>query len=405
MKYFLIILLFVTPYCALAEALLPSYCNSEAVKTIDRPLFPTKNSPTFKFRFGKSVRDDADAPIIIFVPGGPGQTSMEMAVSYPSEFAIVRTDPRGVGCNKNPKLTSESLSSDQIANDIVAIVKELKPKKYFIHAISYGTIPATMAAAKIQNANLPLPEGVILEGTVGRAFLKDEYYQGILSAWKNLKAKLPRDVVAQLNSGHIPFGLSSSEWAAGLSGILPFGILSNEQNFAFDQLLMLKSSATAEDRELLEKRLRLQVKPPTIEKTLVYKTITCREIVPDVRDVKFDYDFKNGDLVISDLKLCQGIKFDKAYDSRKYQSKIPIYYFSGGLDPITPPAQAKFHFDGQIGPRTFISVPRGGHAALSVNLSDCSENIWNSLLNRKLGSLKQALGSCYFARELRMEEK
>lgn len=401
--YFFIIILCAGSSITLADVALPSYCNSEAVQIIDRPLLPVKNSPTFKYRFSKSLREDPNAPIIIFVPGGPGQTSMDMALSYPNEFAIVRTDPRGVGCNQNSALSDKSLTSDQIANDIVSIVRELKPKHYFIHAISYGTIPATIAAAKIQNSNLPSPDAVILEGVVGRAFAKDEYYQGILNSWKTLKATLPQDVLTKINSPNIPFGLNSSQWAAGLSSILAYGILPDEQNFARDQLLMLGKQAS--NLPLLEARIRSQIKVPTAEKTKVYQTIACHEIVPDVRDVKFDYDFKNGDLVISSLDLCKGIVFDRPFDSRKYQTKTPIYYFSGGLDPVTPQSQARFHFAGQTGPRTFISVPRGGHAALSVNLGDCSDNIWISLLSGQQGSFKAALGTCHFAGELKIEEK
>ncbi len=131
---------------------LGSHCSSSAVREVSRPSYSDGRSGVFKLRYGVAEREDPDPPLIIFIPGGPGQTSMDAPLSYPSDFGVVRTDPRGVGCNARQSIPTDSFSSEAIAKDILAIVRDLKPKRYFIHAISYGTIPATIAAARADAA-------------------------------------------------------------------------------------------------------------------------------------------------------------------------------------------------------------------------------------------------------------
>ncbi len=382
---------------------LPTRCSTEATRTIDRPIFSGKPSATFKYRFGISLRENTDAPLIIFVPGGPGQTSMDMGLSYPNEFSVVRTDPRGLGCNEISDLPFDSLSSEEIAHDILAIVRELKPKKYFIHAISYGTIPATMAAALAEKENLPRPDALILEGTIGKAFAKNEYFHDMLATWKRLKPTLPEDILKQISGSTLPFNFSSKNWAAWLSSILIYGVLPTGENYATSELLQLKLSIPDSDKETLRSRINRGIKPPTANKVRLYKAISCREFVPDVRDVKFDYDFIDGDLVVTSDRLCEGISFDRPFDSKRYQVKNPLYYFSGELDPVTPKSHARYHFDSQNNPRTLISVRRGGHQALSANLSDCTENIWTSILDATEKKLEEALSTCALKADVKIE--
>lgn len=361
---------------------LPRHCSSEAVREVARPYYSDGRSGSMKLRYGYADRQDPNSPVIIFVPGGPGQTSMDAPLSYPSQVSTVRTDPRGVGCNENDSLPTDSLSSEAVAKDILAIVRDLKPKRYFIHAISYGTIPATIAAARAKAENTQLPEAVILEGTIGKAFGPDEYIQNYLTLWKKLKATLPSDVVKQISSEPLPFGLSSRDFAVWIAAILPFGTLPAdlETSYARSELMKLSKSASQDDRDALLARIKRTLTAPTPAKTRLYKEIACREFVPDVRDVKYDFTWKNGDLGIADTNLCEGVKFDREYDSVMYQIPVPVYYFAGDADPITPTAQWKAHADGQQGEKLAVVVQGGGHPALSVNLADCSQDIWEFIL-------------------------
>ncbi len=362
---------------------LGSHCSTSAVREISRPTYSDGRSGIIKLRYGVADREDPDPPLIIFVPGGPGQTSMDAPLSYPSEFGVVRTDPRGVGCNASESIPTDSLSSEAIAKDILAIVRELKPKRYFIHAISYGTIPATIAAARAEAEGTPQPQAVILEGIVGKAYQPDEYMKDYLKLWKTVKATLPPDVLKQVTGTPLPFGLSPRDWATWIASILPFGTLPNqssELSYARSELMNLSSKATKDQREALLMRIKKAIVPPTVAKERLYKEIACREFVPDVRDVKYDFTWENGDLASAATRLCEGVAFDRPYDSAFHQIKAPIYYFAGDADPITPKSQWNAHFESQRGPRVAVSVANGGHPALSVNLSDCSHQVWNAIL-------------------------
>ncbi len=376
-----------------AEVKLPSRCNSAAVHKIELPVYHDQPTPTFTYRFSVSEREDLDAPLLIFVPGGPGQTSMEMPLSYPYDFSVVRTDPRGMGCNENPHLPTESLTSEAIAKDILAIIKTLKPKKYFIHGISYGTLVATMTASMAEAQNIKAPEAVILEGVIGRAYEADEYVNGTLERWKEVKAQLPLSLQKSLKK-KIPFGLTTKEWSAWISAILINGTLPVGVDYAVDELMLFADSSRANELEGLSYRIKPMTAPPTEMKKRIYKQIACREFVPDVRDVKYDYDWVNGDLIATNDRLCSDTVFDKPFDSKHFQIKAPTYYFSGQQDPVTPPAQAQYHFDNQTGSKMLIKVLKGGHTALSTNLADCSNQLWMEILKGNQDEFKKALNAC-----------
>lgn len=373
---------------------LPPRCFSESAQSLELPVDDNYPEQTFTYRYGLSTREDADAPLMIFIPGGPGQTSMDMGLSYPIEFAVVRTDPRGVGCNLTDKLQPNNLSSEAIARDIVSMIKSLNPKRYFIHAISHGTLVATIAASIIAKENMPQPEGIILEGTIGKAFGPDEYAHDVLLQWKRVKEKLPGRVIKELNRPSVPFGLEEKKFAAWINAILIYGMLPDGSDYALEELKLLDPKGDADLREGLQMRIKRMTQPPSIEKTILYKEISCREFVPDVRDVKYDYEWKKGELILRKEKLCTGINFDRPYDSKNYPIKAAVYYFSGGMDPVTPQSQAIYHSQHQKNEQYFINVLQGGHTSLSTNLSDCSNDLWQAILAKDHQLLKNQLKKC-----------
>src|SRR5688572_3671556 len=78
-------------------------CASPEVQRIARPLDPrAPKAGSFEYAFRLIPGTDPDAPLVIFLPGGPGQTSIESprdAFAIPARYSLVYTDPRGVGCN------------------------------------------------------------------------------------------------------------------------------------------------------------------------------------------------------------------------------------------------------------------------------------------------------------------
>ncbi|MCB9073880.1 MAG: alpha/beta hydrolase [Bdellovibrionaceae bacterium] len=374
---------------------LPNYCNSEVVHQIQRPY--AKGKKTFSYRY--SVRDDINTEenenVVVFVPGGPGQTSMDMLIALPNDFRLVRIDPRGVGCNENVALTDEDFTSEILAQDILAVVRDLHLKKYILHGISYGTVVATMVASLAESQKTVLPQAVVLEGVIGNAYGPDEYYKGYLSVWNRIKPQLPINIQHMLIQEPLPLGLSSKEWAAWITSNLIYGVLPQGDDAAVTQLLRLNAiQKSANDKEKLLSLIQHFIAPPTAGRTQIYTQITCRELVPDVRDVKFDFDLKGGDIVISNQNLCRNIKMDHPFDSKRYPVKSPIYYFSGEHDPVTPISQAQYHFNNQTGTRTWVQVSKGGHPALSVNLADCSPQVWQAIAENSSDKFKTAMQSC-----------
>jgi pimeloyl-ACP methyl ester carboxylesterase len=372
-----------------AGASLPGHCRSSTVHVIERPV-GSDSTATFPYRYSVSEGDGSAVATIIFIPGGPGQTSMDAALSIPGEFSVVRTDPRGMGCNEFDGFQPQHLSSQAIAEDVLALIRDLKPKRYFLYGISYGTVVATLVTAQAEREGLTLPQAVVLEGTIGRAFRADEYARGYFERWKDVKSNLDASTRDELTR-EIPFGLSSKEWAAWLSSILIYGTLPSGVDYASDELSALSS---VDRRESLGMRVRRMVLPPTEAKKKIYREIICRELVPDVRDVKFDFDFLSGELVDTDQRLCSGIPFNRPYNSADHKSSVPLFYFSGDRDPVTPRFQVETHFQGQTAPRLWIELADGGHQALAANLADCSDGLWRAIGEVSETKLRTSLKSC-----------
>jgi hypothetical protein len=79
---------------------------------------------------------------------------------------------------------------------------------------------------------------------------------------------------------------------------------------------------------------------------------------------------------------CKGVAFDRPFDSARWQSKAPIFYWAGTRDPNTPYFDARYHFDNQkSAKRFFVSVAEGGHNKLGNIVGDCKEEVWNSILS------------------------
>src|SRR5262245_14652636 len=78
---------------------LPDTCKTADVIRIARPAW-SDGSTTDTFRYGYRFKAPAttDAPVIVYLPGGPGQTSMDGPPMFvPDTWGYVMTDPRGVG--------------------------------------------------------------------------------------------------------------------------------------------------------------------------------------------------------------------------------------------------------------------------------------------------------------------
>lgn len=117
-------------------------CEDGNIVQFQRPLYPDKvDSPTFPYKFRYVKGSNLNAPTVVFLPGGPGATSItERDVTLPSDLSVVWTDPRGVGCNNTDPVrhanSLEIFSTDYLALDVLEIISYLKLQKYILYGQS-----------------------------------------------------------------------------------------------------------------------------------------------------------------------------------------------------------------------------------------------------------------------------
>lgn len=364
-----------------------SICRSSQVRTILRPLDPQHPSRgDFAWRFHIN-RDQFDPrrPTILFFPGGPGQTGMTQALSYPDEFQIIRFDPRGLGCNSRNDFSS--FSSAVQAQDVVAMVESLGLQNYIFHGISYGTMVATQAAHLLEikiPSRVAKPRGLVLEGTLGRAFRADEYWASYAHNWSLMSNRLPRDVRTLLETHSEPLGIPSTMWGNFISTHLLFGM----DRFAIEDFSAKLSNllGSPEDKSDLKKWVRRFSAPASRDSRRQHQQIVCREIAPDMREQQFDFVLRQGHLVpIESQTYCSPWR-DRGlapYDSARFPLHTPTVVFHGEFDPATPRFQTD-HFYGRSlrGPKHLIHVQSGGHAALSGSLAQCGNLFWSLWLDK-----------------------
>lgn len=387
-------------------------CNDSNVSEIQRPLGTHKKlSSTFPYRFRYLKKSNPDAATVIFLPGGPGETSIisipELTPKFPETLSVIRTDPRGVGCNDTLGSVDphEVFSTDYLAEDVLAIISHLKLTHYVLYGQSYGTQLATVVAAKAGLAGLPIPKAVVLEATVGRALTADEHFKdGFLAQWEEIKPHLPPSVIELINE-KTPLEYTSEEWGTFIAMMLMAGNKPEKGN-SLERWLLSATEPTA--RGHFYNFFKKMVEKASDQQIELYRSLVCRELTTDVSAPLIDVRFLliKGDLIADDKSICNGLSVDRPYDSADWLIQSPIFYFQGDKDPDAIPGHAKYHFDHQGGvKRYFVSVPQGSHTALSFNLRDCSEEIWKELTGDSLPDLDPALKKCALKSRLTIEGK
>jgi pimeloyl-ACP methyl ester carboxylesterase len=371
---------------------LPEACYGESVRTVSLDT----HGRLFSYRYAYRPAEDPSMPVVINIPGGPGQGSIGMPLSLPYEFGIVRTDPLGAGCNANASLHADEITSEDIADGVLAAVREIRPKHYILYGASYGTIVATIAAAKASKAGLPPPDAVVLEGVIGRAYTPQESLQGFLKGWERLKAQLPAGAAQALSEEKPPLGFAPEIWGGWLQQLQLYGASpGGGPGFAVTVLSGLDPSAPEAGREVIRNQLRLFAQPADAAHVDLYRAIACREIDGATRGQKTDMALRGGQLVPLAAGFCGDRTMTRPFDAANYQITAPIFYFSGGWDPATPEFQARYHYDSQATARkTWVRVPTGSHLSFTGNLMDCQNALWKDIAATSGAHFPELLQSC-----------
>ncbi len=354
-------------------------CESKHIKKIARP--------TFSYSFFHVAADEG-SPTVLFIPGGPGQTSIDnKGVEIPLSFGIIYTDPRGVGCNEvdSTKTPDEFYTTQNVASDIVSIVSELKLKNYIIYGQSWGTAVAQIAVSQIEKLGLVPPKALVLEGVLGRAFAtKSEVLDGFNQSWKNIKNQMEPEIIKGLTNDSY-MGLTSEEWGSLIRGRLATG-----EAKTIDFLTQVSQMPDYNVQAQL--RAANGVKPVDPNHKKLYDLIACRQMYNNNSELNRNIVLVNGELDFGKSSLCQGIESLNPFDSKIWQVKTKTYYFSGASDPLTPVWQRDYHINNQkSSEKVVITLNGAGHLPLRSDLFLLSRKIWNSI-NENGKDLKSIVG-------------
>ena len=362
---------------------LPDFCSS--AKVIDRP-FIANASPVqrFKYRY-KIVSKSQDLPTIVYLPGGPGDTSLWLADNastfkefFPDGFNVMLTEPRGVGCNQLPDVIPDgTLATREIAADIASAIEQEHLTHFIVFGWSYGTVLATTLSSMLEERGLT-PTAYVLQGTMGKHFGDSfDSTSGFSREWKKLKSALPQVIASQFSKDPLPLGIGAKEWATFIAVRLQIRN-AGEPSLA-TSLATLQGNTT--QQEALKAEIIAMTSggdtPRSAAEARLYNSIMCSEL--DLAGDTDEVTLSHGELVFkAKPSACPNKLLLHPFNSVDYQMSAPIFYVQGDNDPSTTIENAKYHFEGQHSVnRAFITVEGGTHYPFA-QLDDCRDAVWKS---------------------------
>ncbi len=349
------------------------YCRDgqNDILSIQRPI----ESGEFTYRFRLDCQNE-NFPTIIYIPGGPGETSMESQISeFPENFNIIFTDPRGVGENYSfweSGGRAEDLSSQKIALDIKEIIKVLDLQNYMIHGHSYGTLVATILTHEIEsNSSRERPKSLVLEGV--QAEVSDVIYE--TRVFNRVLRERVGDNYAQFSTRMDELMGQVDEVHLGVAASM---ILFNDQSeLASQHFLSLDSPE--EVTNFFSANLNESPYPPGFEE--VYSAIACREMTS--LGLARWLHIENGQFGLEQEGSCSDQELDQPFSLSTYPIRqTPIHLFAGTHDTLTPIAYSTKYFS-QMKRNTSVQLyclRDGGHLSLQKDLSSsCYETFWSRI--------------------------
>jgi hypothetical protein len=382
------------------SAMLPAQCAGPEIVRIERPVAssaPTMGRFSYGFRFRPPMTQGA--PVLVFLPGGPGMTSTDQAPSMiPEGWGYLLTDPRGTGCNTLAALPAPDVSSaffrtEEIAGDVIAAIKDRGLDPYLLYGISWGTELGTFVAHDLETAGGTPPIAVVLEGVLGRAFGADFGGAGWIAQWGMLQSSLRPDVLTELDTSAAPYGLPDDVWGRALMTILDAG--PDLDTMLLDALSTSNADSVRSQALGLVKSLgaRQLTDPQSVE---LYRQTVCRELADTSPADDLDVVFSQGQLVRNVAEngtKCAGLHVTTPYDSAQLQFAAKLYDFIGSNDPATEPWQGDYHFEHHQGRATRVITSGGGHESLQLNQAPCAPAVLASIAAGG-ADLQQVLLSC-----------
>lgn len=372
----------------------PPVCSSDEICSITRPVLSNNGTLyqipfQFKYRPAKSI-----APTVVFISGGPGDIlspySTEKYLGVPDDFGVILIDPRFTGINKQDddfNFTS-AITSRAVADDILFILKALNINDYILYGVSYGTVPATIAAAiAIENP----PRAIILDGTVARSFKQSEYSNEFYKQWNQFTQTIDPIALTQFKE-RVKYFIRQNLFTADDFGNIISALIAQRYTAEGTDILLefVAQVAYASEQgaqtyakyfvDLINEKLKTGGTP------LFHALILCREISPDSHPDSADFSFngESNELKPGGRANCAQYAKPKQinlFDSKQYQVSAPIVYLQGESDSATPISQSLYHFKNQNSSKEkyFVYRPNGRHSLLNGELKKCNTHFWEKL--------------------------
>jgi pimeloyl-ACP methyl ester carboxylesterase len=382
--------------------MLPEPCAAPEVRRINRPA--SSEDPTlgrFAYRFVYQPPGTPGAPVLVLLPGGPGDTSMQGPPAFiPPDWGYLLTDPRGTGCNTlkdtpyGPQ-ASGFFRTRELAADVVGALDTLSGQSYVLFGTSYGSVLGQTVAALLQERGTVV-RAVVLEGVFGRAFRPDEFVAAAyIDLWDRLTTLLPDDVRAELRAGPTPYGLDVPTWSRALMALLP-----DSPSATLQLLAALSPRATPDEAAraaalatIRRRGAERAIPPGRLE---MRRRIVCREIADTSPGSGLDLVLMSGALVRNSSDegtMCGDLRPTTPFDSAALGYDAPVYFFIGEEDVAAPAWQGAYAFDEHLGRATRVIVRGGAHRALTGDLATCAPALLASIAGGG-ADLEPALAAC-----------
>lgn len=366
----------------LPHVLFAGLCPSDSIFQIQRP-FSHESLATFTYSYRYRCVDP-NYPTVIVIPGGPGQTSIHRPSGFIDSANMIFTDPRGAGKNKifwDDGGSENDLSTESIADDIIAIIKSRNLKDYILHGHSFGTAVATIIASKASNdESIKPPKLTVLEGTVGKQVTASEQINEANRTWSILKQGTQSALPEKLQS-------ISEKYSDDKAGFLLGQILILEGDSGHYLDHYIDETTPSADLEAV-----FDEYDPEKDFDILGRKIGCSEFFPSYFSKTI---YSEGILSWGGRDYCKDIKLSNPFDNKNWPISSKVLYISGTNDPATPFSQTMYHYSNQASSeKDLICIEGGGHISFALSLVDCEQNVWSAILSGNREQLADELSRC-----------
>lgn len=330
---------------------------------------------------------DSSKPALIFVIGGPGQSSHknEFAERF-DDFNVIFFDQRGSSCSK--PLTEELYrdptfySLENTARDIEEIRKKLGVERISVYGHSYGTVPATIYGSLFPERT----RSVILEGVVfesGPSLYQSEFTRNLMQKHFDQMPEETRKKILALSSRSdlVQSWYSRLAWTA-MRDNDPFTFLDYflTNAFSLPEADAPQNLGMFNDSEFTESEFG-----PSL---MIYAMHSCKELGYGAPFATFYYNFDDKGQLVSDQdpkfqnQLCEDLKISGdqiQYSASRYPLHVPVTYFQGEYDGATNKFEAIKHFESAQGFAQLLIMEKGGHKPNMKLLKKTNETRYNAL--------------------------